>query len=209
MSTKTTSAWTETFSETLSEHLYLWLAAYGKSELEARIQYIKDCAEVITKSPLYKQHVDSQELSEDFYLVCLVCISCCKLHAPVSTNIYLLFIIISKEICKEFVNYVIDDELAEEYVTPEERESAARPQLASEYKVHYTPSRVAPMLWPEEIKEVHGLSGNKGDKSNFGKYTVGVNKWFSDLPEDKLEEATRVSELWNSLACPDEKRMTM
>ena len=94
-------------------------------------------------------------------------------------------------------------------MTPEEREAAARPENAGEYREPFNAFRAAQLLWSDEVVEIDSLCRDKIKKTDIGKRTVAIKKWFKELPKNKLKEAEDASIKWNSLGCPDRKRMHM
>jgi hypothetical protein len=94
-------------------------------------------------------------------------------------------------------------------VTPEEREAAARPQNAGDYREPFNASRAAPLLWSDDVAEIDGLCRDKSNKKDIGKRTGAINKWFKGLPANKIEEAENAADKWNSLGCPDKNKMHM
>ena len=95
-----------------------------------------------------------------------------------------------------------------EYLTPEERKAAARPQNAGEYRKPFNPQRAAVLLWSDEVAQLDE-SRNKADKKSIGKHTKTVQKWLKELPPDRMAEAKKAAEKWNALGCPDEHKMIM
>jgi hypothetical protein len=196
------------FYETFSEYVQPYMVAC--EEPATRAQILDDCVEAVYESPLY----NNEELPENLHLVSIsvfkASYACRKL----------LLIINLQEIFKQFMSYLDDDDRGKEearlghfeetgeYLTPGDREAAARPQNAGAYRKPFNAQRAAVLLWSDEVAQLNE-SRNKADKKSIGEHTKIVQKWLKELPADRLAEATKASEKWNALGCPDERKMFM
>lgn len=122
---------------------------------------------------------------------------------------------------EEFLPYLDGDDRMEEeakleqlkegdkYLTPEEREAAARPIDAGDYWTPWDAFHAAQRLFADEVKQVDDKSRDKTNKKTLGNRTVAIRKWFNDLPKSKLEEAEKAAAKWNSEGCPSKDKMLM
>jgi hypothetical protein len=98
-------------------------------------------------------------------------------------------------------------EKGEEYMTPVEREAAAKPVYAGAYWKPFNGLRAATLLWPDEVALVDGTSRDKKDKKSIGKRTSAVQKWFKELSQSRKDEAENAAKKWNFEGAPDKERM--
>lgn len=96
-----------------------------------------------------------------------------------------------------------------EYITPEEREAAARPTDAGDYWKEWDAFRVAQRLFPDEVADIDNASRDKTDKKAFGNRTSALRKWFKELPTSKEEEVKAAAAKWNLEGAPDKDKMSM
>lgn len=87
-------------------------------------------------------------------------------------------------------------------MTPKEREAAARPDDAGNYRKPFDTYKAATLLWKDEVDRIDGAR-EKGNKSSIGDRTQLIRSWFKTLPKEKIEEAENAAAKWNSLGCPD------
>ena len=57
-------------------------------------------------------------------------------------------------------------------MTPEEREAAARPENAGEYREPFNAFRAAQLLWSDEVVKIDSLCRDKIKKTDIGKRTL-------------------------------------
>jgi hypothetical protein len=86
---------------------------------------------------------------------------------------------------------------AREHLTPEERLAAARPTEAGQYWKPWNAFRAAQRLFVDEVVLIDEGSRDKTNRKNFGHRTGPINKWFNELPKNKLEEAEKAAAKWN------------
>ena len=87
-------------------------------------------------------------------------------------------------------------------ISAEEREAAARPQKAGDYRKSWDAYRAACRLFKDELNDLNKASRNLADKSTFGQRTKTAHEWFDGLPKDKKREAELVSDKWNWEGAP-------
>jgi hypothetical protein len=117
---------------------------------------------------------------------------------------------ISKEIRKEFLNHLDEDEQEEEreiikaledYLqdksTAKDPEAAARPTEAGDYRRPWDGFRAGCRLFKEEIDKMDKQGRDPSDKTSFGTRTKITRDWWNNLPEEKRLEAERVAKKWN------------
>jgi hypothetical protein len=98
-------------------------------------------------------------------------------------------------------------ENGEEYMTPEEREAAAKPVYAGAYWKPIDDFRAAQLLWADEVALVDGTCRDKKDKKSIGKRTPAVNKWFKELSQSRKDEAANAAKKWNFEGAHDKERI--
>lgn len=98
-------------------------------------------------------------------------------------------------------------ENGEEYMTPIEREAAAKPVYAGAYWKPIDDFRAAALLWADEVALVDGKCRDKKDKKSIGKRTPAVKKWFRELSQSRKDEAVNAAKKWNFEGAPDKERI--
>ena len=97
----------------------------------------------------------------------------------------------------------------EEFVSPEEREAAARPDDAGDYRKLFDAFTAAQRLWSSEVAEIDSACRDKLNKNTMGNRTTAIRKWYNELPKSKMEEAEKAAAKWNALGCPSKDKMLM
>lgn len=132
-----------------------------------------------------------------------------------------LLLVILQAIREEFFSYLEDDEQEEEkaklvqlrntgeYQTAEEREMAGRPVYAGKYWTLFDGFDAAQHIFADEVCLIDEACRDKKNKKTFGDRTTALRKWYSKLPESKVEEAKKAAEKWNQEGAPDKDRMHM
>ena len=92
-------------------------------------------------------------------------------------------------------------------ISAEEREAAAQPQKAGEYKREWDAFRAAGRLFKDELDALDKSSRDQKDKSTFGKRTKTAHEWFDGLSKEKKREAEKVAVKWNQEGAPKQQQV--
>ena len=92
-------------------------------------------------------------------------------------------------------------------ISAEEREAAARPQKAGDYKREWDAYQAACRLFKDELNAVDKSSRDQTDRSTFGKRTKTAHEWFDGLSKEKKKEAERAAVKWNHEGAPKQQQV--
>jgi predicted RNA-binding protein with RPS1 domain len=108
---------------------------------------------------------------------------------------------------EEAVIEALEAKKNESKLSVEERELAARPDKAGDYRRPWDAYRAACRLFKEELDALDKSTRDHNDKSTFGKRTKTAHEWFDGLSKQKKREAELAAEKWNAGGAPKHQQL--
>jgi hypothetical protein len=130
-----------------------------------------------------------------------------------------LFDFFSQEIRREFLCHLDEDEQAEEVerikamddcgeqkLTAQDREAAARPAEAGDYRKAWDGYRAACRLFPDEVEAIDRRIRDPKNNMTMGSRTQLLRQWWRNLPKEKKQEGEQAAAKWNSVGAADKEK---
>ena len=201
------ACWTIVFAKILADHEADYIAQRG--DARARMQVLRDCRDEI----LQTSQANHMMLPDNFRAV-----------STLSFPVYLVVhctLLDFQAIRQQFIKALPDSDREDEEtaiqaletkknsakISAEEREAAARPQKAGEYRREWDTFRAAGRLFKDDLDAVDKSTRDQRDKSTFGKRTKTAHEWFDGLSKEKKREAEKVAIKWNQDGAPKQQQV--